>query len=131
MKLIIAGSRDIEDYAILERALAEARIIPEQVDEVVSGRCEGVDTLGETWADNHGIPIKPFEAKWKDLETPPVFIKQGRYGKYNALAGFARNQRMADYADALLCVIYNSSPGSTDMIERMQKAGKDVFIYEV
>jgi len=131
MKLIIAGSRDITDYEILLKALQYAKIMTTKVDAVVSGRAKGVDSLGEIWARQNSILVIPFKANWSDLTTPPVYIKKGRNGPYNALAGFNRNQRMADYADALLAIIKDDSPGTRDMIERMQKAQKDVTVYEV
>jgi predicted Rossmann fold nucleotide-binding protein DprA/Smf involved in DNA uptake len=62
MRTIIAGSREITDYALIERGMID---VPFNVTEVVSGGARGVDTLGERWARENGIPIKIFPADWK------------------------------------------------------------------
>ena len=127
MKVIIAGSRDITDYSLIDQATKSSGF---EITEVVCGLAPGVDSVGESWAKNNGIPVQPFPAKWDDL-SEPCRIKINNYGrKYNALAGFNRNQEMAQYADALVCIT-NGSPGSKDMIERMEKLDKPVYILEV
>ncbi len=42
MKVIIAGSRSINDYRLVERAVADSGF---DVTEIVSGCSKGVDTL--------------------------------------------------------------------------------------
>ena len=123
MKVIIAGSRDINSYNLIDQATKESGF---DITEVVSGKANGVDTLGETWATNNGIPIKSFPALWDDF-SQPCHIKTNKYGKkYNSLAGFNRNQQMAEYGDALIC-IHNGSNGSEDMMKKMKELGKPVF----
>jgi len=99
MRVIIAGSRTITDYEFVKWAIEGAGL---DITEVVSGAALGVDRLGERWAKEHGIPTKRFPAKWSDLTVPGAVIKDGAYGKYNAIAGHTRNQQMADYAEALV-----------------------------
>lgn len=128
MRTIIAGSRDILDYNTVEAAINESGF---EITEVVSGRAQGVDTLGEEWADNHGIDIQPFPADWDNLETPGAVIKVNSYGKkYNVKAGFDRNQVMADYAEALIAVT-NGSGGTDDMIKKARAGGLKLFIYDI
>ena len=47
MKVIIAGSRGVEDYALVEEAVKQSGF---DITEVVSGTARGVDLLGEHWA---------------------------------------------------------------------------------
>jgi hypothetical protein len=66
------------------------------------------------------------------LDARPCFIKVGRNGsEYNSLAGFNRNEKMAEYASkdngVLICFRVNRSPGSGDMIARAKKHGLKVF----
>ena len=114
MRVIIAGSRSIGDYELVEQAVADSGF---NITEVVSGKAIGVDTLGEIWANEHGVPIKPFPANW------------AKYGRRQA--GKIRNQQMADYADALIAVIKNHSSGSSDMLKRIQDANKPFYLVEV
>ncbi len=103
MKVIIAGSRSITDYALVEQAILES---PFYVEEVVSGCARGVDQFGEQWALKTGMPITRFPANWS----------LGRK------AGMIRNREMADYADALIAVWDGKSHGTRHMIAYIRKA---------
>lgn len=110
LKVIIAGSRGIEDYSMLLSAL---KLINFEITEVVCGLAVGVDLLGERWAITNNIPIKYMPAKWNV------------YGKK---AGIVRNKEMADYADAAIVLWDTKSPGAKNMIHEMQKRMKPVYI---
>lgn len=116
MKTIIAGSRFFNDYDYLLHVIATC---PFYITEVVSGGARGVDQLAIQFAKEHCLPFRVFEAKWSDLVTKPVKVKYDKQGNpYNVLAGFNRNQQMAEYADALIAIHLNNSTGTKDMIER-------------
>ena len=54
MRVVIAGSRGVKDYALLCQVMAEAGY---KVTTVVSGQeLTGVDALGERWALERDIP---------------------------------------------------------------------------
>ena len=113
MKVIIAGSRSIENMQFLEQTISEAIIEKEiTITEVVCGMAEGVDTLGKCWAETNKITVKEFPADWN---------------KYSKAAGFIRNKQMAEYADALIAICKNNSKGTINMIEQMKKLNKIVF----
>lgn len=114
MKVIIAGGRNIRNIDVVYTALERCGI-PE-IDEIVSGMANGVDRLGEQAAQALGIFIQRFPADWD------------QDGK---AAGFIRNKKMADYADALVAVWDGESRGTEHMIETMQKQGKPVYIHRV
>jgi hypothetical protein len=134
MRLIIAGSRSITDYVLVCKAIGQtlsALGITSLVDiEVVSGGAVGVDSLGERWADENCVEKRIFFPAWDDLVTQPVKIKTNKFGKkYNALAGFNRNEKMANYANVLLAVWDGKSSGTEDMIDRRSKKGRSCYIY--
>lgn len=110
MRVIIAGSRGITDYAIVEDAVRAAGL---PITEIVSGRARGVDALGERYALKCGIPLKFFPAYWS------------QHGKG---AGFIRNQEMAEYAEALIVVWDGYSKGTADMINKAIERRLKVFI---
>lgn len=127
MRVIVAGSRSITDYSVVKCAIEASGF---GITVVVSGAAKGVDTLGEQWALDNGIPIKSFPAKWNDLAAPNAVIKTRRDGtKYNVRAGFDRNCEMAAYADALVAVWDGCSTGTAHCIENMRKLGKKVFVF--
>lgn len=111
MKLIIAGSRDISLTNLSMYHFVNYFFDYRNPSEVVSGGAKGVDTYGEEFAANRGIPIKRFEADWYS------------HGK---AAGPMRNKQMAKYADRLLLVWDGESRGSANMKEEMLKLGKPV-----
>lgn len=119
MRTIIAGSRDITDYNRLNELLNltqdtwREREIP--ITEVVCGCALGVDTLGERWAHEHGIPVKRFPADWK---------------KYGRAAGPIRNKQMADYAVALIAFKRDKvSKGTDNMIKQAQAKGLMIIVH--
>lgn len=117
MKTIIAGSRSITDYEIVERAI-ECCPFKHLITEIVSGTARGVDSLGEKYAKEHGIPITRFPAEWQDEE-----------GNHNPAAGHQRNARMAVYADALIVVWDGVSGGTKNMIKEAKVRGLETSIY--
>lgn len=112
MKVIIAGSRDIE-YSTMQLtcAIIESDFI---ITEVVSGCAKGIDRIGEEWAEGI-ISIKRFPADWN---------------KHGKAAGPIRNKQMAEYADCAI-VIHNGSNGSLNMIQTMKKLNKPVYEVKV
>lgn len=120
MKVIVAGSRSIVEYAPVKAAIESSGFA---ITELVSGRQPGVwvqlgtqrfwlptvDLNGERWAKENGIPIKPFPANWSE------------YGKR---AGHMRNLEMGHYADAAIVVWDGYSRGAKDMAEVMQALRK-------
>lgn len=110
LRVIIAGSRDINDYEIVEDAIRESQF---PIAVVVSGGARGVDALGELYAESMNIPIHVFEPDWD---------KNGR------AAGPIRNRKMAENADALIAIWDGKSRGTKNMIETATKLGLLVFV---
>ena len=93
MKTIIAGSRTIQNYSLIEESV---KACGWKITEVVNGLARGVDALGGRWAKEHDVSIKEFPADWD---------------KYGKRAGFLRNEQMAKYAEALILVWDGESRG--------------------
>ena len=105
MKVIIAGSRNFDDYKILkefcDKVLANQTHI-----EIVSGTAEGADLLGEKYASEKGYTVKRFPADWE---------------KHGKSAGPIRNEEMAKYADGLIAFWNGKSKGTKNMINLAKK----------
>lgn len=110
MKVIIAGSRTIEDYELLLTAINRSGF---NITEIVSGTATGVDQLGEIYGALKDIPVKQFPAKWKTL------------GKK---AGPIRNREMGEYADAAIILWDGKSSGTKNMINTMSKLKKPYYL---
>lgn len=113
MKTAVAGTRKFKDYEFLRQVLDDC---PWEITEIVCGMCEGVDMLGKRYAEEKGIPVSEFHARW-DI--------------YDRAAGPIRNAAMAEYADALICIWDGSSSGSKNMIEEAQARDLKVLIKHV
>lgn len=109
-KWIVAGSRTFQNYPLLCKELDKIR---DQIGEIVCGEARGADMLGNTYAYDNDIKVKGFPADWE------------HDGK---AAGFIRNEKMAKYADKAIVFWDGKSVGSKDMIDRMEKLGKEVRV---
>ena len=113
MKVIIAGSRHIEQWQPVWQAITDSGF---RITEVVSGCASGVDTHGLRWAEDRGVPFTPFPAAW---------------GDHGRAAGPMRNARMAEYADALIAVWDGKSRGTADMIQKAAAKPMPMFVRTV
>jgi hypothetical protein len=119
MKLVIAGSRSIDDEGmvktIIEETLEEKDWNPE---EIISGGASGVDSIAEDWAKSQGIEFQKFEPEWGDIDHEDALVRERQDGtKYDAAAGPRRNKKMAEYGDALLAIWNGTSDGTKHMIK--------------
>jgi len=121
-KVIIAGSRGFNNYDLLKskcdqyfQNLNKAEI------EIVCGGATGADNLGLEYAKEKNIKFSEHPANWNDLSEPCVIKYTSKGNKYNALAGFKRNEDMAKYSDALILFWDGKSPGSKDMLSLAKK----------
>ena len=128
MKIIIAGSRSINDYNTIKKAIKDSSF---DITEIVSGNANGVDKLGEKYAKENNISVKIFKPDWKNITIKGAIVKENKYGKYNAKAGIDRNEQMGDYADGLIAIWDGKSNGTKHMINYMKKKGKEVYICQV
>jgi len=118
MKVIIAGTRDITDLSLVEKAIKDSGF---EITEVVSGHYigqgedVGVDLLGEKWAKANNIPIKLFPADWN----------------VGTVGGPIRNGQMAEYSDALICVWDGKSSGSSNMIDQAVEHGLQFHVLNI
>lgn len=116
IKVIIAGTRDFNDYAFLKKNVDYflQGINPNNEEiEIVSGNARGADKLGERYAKEHNLPVKLFPANWD---------------KYGKRAGYLRNQEMANYSDVLIAFWDEKSKGTKHMIDIAKKQGLTVIV---
>lgn len=116
IKVIIAGTRDFNDYAFLKKNLDYflQGINPNNEEiEIVSGNARGADKLGERYAKEHNLPVKLFPANWD---------------KYGKRAGYLRNQEMANYSDVLIAFWDEKSKGTKHMIDIAKKQDLTVIV---
>lgn len=115
MKVVIAGSRSIKDYSLVERVI-ENSDLRDSISEVVCGMAQGVDYLGQLWANRNKIPVAEFPANW---------VIDGRG------AGIIRNFRMAKYCDAAIILWDGESKGSVNMKKQMEKLEKPFIFFNL
>jgi len=110
MRTIIAGSRGIDDFNLLEDAISKVNW---EISTILSGTANGADKLGEKYAAENNIPLEQYPAKWNI------------YGKS---AGYRRNEQMAIRGDALIALWDGESKGTKHMIDLAQKHNLEIFI---
>jgi hypothetical protein len=125
MKLIIAGSRTITggthliDMAIQQFPELQYAVNYGLIVEVVSGTANGIDKLGETWAETY--------PEFANRTAPRVVHFPANWNAFQRAAGPMRNKEMAAYADALLLIWDGESKGSANMKMQMEKLKKPIY----
>lgn len=110
-KLIVAGSRDFNDYARLSQELhdlANGQLKDVSIS-IVTGMARGADALAYRFAKENYVRCYEYPADWD------------RYGKR---AGYMRNEEMGRFAHGLLAFWDRQSVGTRHMIDFMTKQGK-------
>ena len=125
LRIIVAGSRDFNDYPLLRDTLMDYLEVMDDTDVVdnpsqvkfISGTAKGADTLGEQFAYTYEYEVIRFPAAW-DI-----------YGKS---AGYRRNAEMAKYASEAYGVLFafwdGKSKGTKHMIDLAKRYGLEIHV---
>ena len=108
MKLLIAGSRSIEDFDLSEYVTQDTELI-------ISGGAKGIDTVAESYADRHGIS---------------KLILKPKYNLYGKAAPLKRNEEIVDLADRVLVIWDGKSRVALFTAEYAKKKNKNVTIIQ-
>ncbi|MBQ8302824.1 MAG: DUF2493 domain-containing protein [Clostridia bacterium] len=121
LRIIIAGSRDFDDYKYLSDTLdAFIKEHPDRDIVVVSGMARGADKLGEKYALERKYLVRRFPAKWDKL------------GK---AAGYIRNNEMLDFIqqsnceNAVIAFWDGKSKGTKHTIDNAKKRDIPTYVY--
>ena len=110
-RIIVTGSRNFDNYALLEDRLDCLTYGIKGEIEIVSGNETEAGLLGERYAREKGLPFHIIKPEWEK--------DGGRTGPF-------RNQRMLDYASEkypMVVAFWDGSSSETkDMITRAEKA---------
>lgn len=107
-RVVVAGSRTLDDYDLLERTLdAQIEVWGLKKPVIVSGTAKGADRMGEQYAAARGLDVVKFPGHWNTL---------GR------AAGILRNVQMAWYGTHAAVFWDGVSNGSRHMIETAKES---------
>ena len=106
MKLLIVGSRSIKEFDL-------SPYISSEIDTIISGGANGIDSLAEQYADLHRLS---------------KYILRPRYDIYGRSAPLKRNEKMVDMADFVLVIWDGISKGSEYTIKYAEKVKKTITI---
>lgn len=109
MKLLIVGSRSINDLELSE-------YMPEETKLIISGGANGIDSLAEKYADKKRIS---------------KLIIRPDYKTYGRAAPIKRNEAMVDAADKILIIWDGTSRGTKYTLEYAKKKNKDITLVEI
>jgi len=115
MKLLIAGSRTVTDYAKYKPLLYKF-CCDNEVEGIISGGARGADTIAKFFAEDTHLPFVEIKPEWDKL------------GKR---AGFVRNQFLVDYCDQAILLWDGVSKGTAHTISLLKKTNKPYIIIEV
>lgn len=109
MKIAVIGSREFDDYELMEKALDSFK----NIELIVSGGAVGADTLAELYAKNNGIETLIHYADWQE------------HGK---AAGPIRNTQIVNDADFILAFWDGKSTGTKDSINKAYKTNTPIMV---
>lgn len=110
-KYAVVGSRDFNDYSLLERELDNLNIT-----QIISGGARGTDTLASRYAHEKRIPL---------VEFKPDYQKHGRG------APLVRNRTIVDKSEAVIAFWDKQSRGTAYTIDYAKKNNKPVKIVKI
>lgn len=123
-RFLVAGTRSYDDIEHFNKTMEE--VIAEHQSKgkiafISGGASSGADDLIIDWCEKYNYPYCVFKAEWDNVDKKDAIVKINAKGKpYNAMAGFDRNEEMAEYASDA-CVFWDKkSPGTKDMISRLK-----------
>ena len=82
----------------------------------VTGGDAELDSLGEAWANERGIPVKRFRTECE---------------RHGAAAEVLRNRQMAEYAEALVALWNGKNCRAGALVKEATERGKRVYIYNL
>ena len=115
MNIAVVGSRELEDYNIVEDVLFASVNIDE--DTIISGGARGADQLAEHFANQNNIP---------KIIHKPDYVK---YTKWTAPK--ERNTLIVNDADYMIAFWDGKSGGTKDSIDKAKEKGIQVLIITV
>lgn len=115
MKVIVAGSRNFNNYNFLKEKLDHIfnNVLKIKDITIISGHARGADQLGERYAKERKLKCEVYPADWD---------------KHGKAAGYIRNEKMAKVGDILVAFWDGESRGTKHMIRTMKDLGKKVII---
>lgn len=120
MRILVCGSRNFTDYDYFWNTLNKI-IFSKPIEDkwiMISGMARGTDTMAVRYAEEYGMEVLKFPAKWDE------------HGK---AAGPIRNKQMLDEGkpDMVIAFRYPDSRGTQNMIDQATKAGVPVRIVDL
>lgn len=134
MKTVIIGDRGCKSTEIFKEALRQAEEQGINISEVITGEEQGISKIAADWAKDHSINLVTFPVNWSDISAEGALIKERfnswkkRKEPYNANAGKARDEKMLQYAEALISIDLGSGHSKWTAITA-KKMGIPVYEY--
>lgn len=117
MKVIVAGSRGINDQELIIKIVAASGM---KITELICGMARGVDLNAREVLERQATQ----SGNWLSVQEHwPDWENEGK------AAGYKRNLRMAKEADGLIAIWNGESKGTKHMIDIMRGMNKPCFIW--
>jgi len=91
----------------------------------------GVDALLYNWVQEHGYHWAEFYPNWNDVEVEGAVVKYRDGKPYNCIAGFWRDEEMAEVCTHGVTFYDGVQSSTRDMIDRVTGGGNPCAIYLV
>lgn len=113
MKLAIVGSREINNYGIIEEKIKSNYDIG-SIQMIISGGARGVDQLAEIFAKKYKIELKVYNPDWNT---------------YGVKAAFIRNTLICENSDQIVAFWDGKSKGTKMTLDIAKRLGKPIRLF--
>lgn len=142
-RVVVFGSRGFNDYKTFSDCMFEylkdndikrgeviflsgmANMDKEKKEDQI-----GADAFIVHWCMEHDYPWTEHWADWSDVNSHGAIIRYKKGRPYNLLAGFTRNEEMAELCNKGVSFYDGVSRGTKDMMDRMAKRQHQVRLIQ-
>lgn len=114
LSLAVVGSRSFDDYKLFTTALTDFLKRNQMFTSLISGGAIGTDKMAEKYAREFALPIKIITPEWEE------------YGKK---AGYIRNRKIWECADAGVAFWDGQSKGTAHSFQIAKTMKKQLFVF--
>lgn len=122
MNIGIVGDRHFNDYELFKKLLFRFTVFRSEDFYnfcVVSGGCQGTDTLAEKFADEFG------------LAKQILFVSKEEWEKFGSAAGPRRNAKIVENSDVLIAFMGKNSKGTRNCARQAYNAEKPIVVISI
>lgn len=138
-RIVVFGTRGFDDAILFDHCLKkflrdqhlDAEEVKAQIVFLTGMTPNTPEILAYAWAKKHDYSWSEFHPDWDEVEIEGAVVRYREGRPYNAIAGFWRDEEMAEVCTHGVSFYDGVSSGTQDMIDRVANQGNPCATYLV